>query len=267
MVHICSIAAGFGLYFKPVATMPFRDADTLRDEIAGFAAAHPAKEFVREVLAAVAPTDDPRWDLLPQVAHPGHRRPGDLLPGARSVAAWFFAFSEEIVRGNMTDEWASEGWARAYIAVNTLIADTAARLRERLEAAGFRAAADPPTHRFDPETLMAPWSHRHAAWVCGLGTFGRHNLLITALGPAGRLGTLVTDAPLEPSLPPPGEMCPARSGGICTMCVAACPVGALGDSGFDRQACRARCDENAARFSPLGRADVCGKCAVACPAP
>jgi len=257
----------FRAILPPMADTPFRDADALRDEIAAFAAAHPAKEFLRDVLAATGPADDPRWDLLPEVAHPGHLRPRDLLPGARSVAAWFFAFSEEVIRGNMGGEWASEGWARAYLAVNTLIADTAAHLGGRLEAAGYRAAADPPTHKFDPETLAAPWSHRHAAWVCGLGTFGHHNLLITALGPAGRLGSLVTDAPIEPSPPPPGELCPARSGGICRICASACPIEAFGEAGFDRHACRARCDENAARFAALGRADVCGKCAVACPAP
>ena len=171
------------------------------------------------------------------------------------------------MRENRGGEWAAESWARAYVAVNELLGAAATHLVQRLAARGFRAAADPPTQRVDRKKLVAPWSHKHAAALCGLGTFGMHRMLITAGGAAGRCGSLVTDAVLPPSPPVGGELCRARAGRICRACVAACPAGALEAEAFDRHGCFARCQENGRRLGMPGIAQVCGKCAAVCPAP
>jgi epoxyqueuosine reductase len=247
---------------------PPADLAPLRAALTGYLGGRPAfRRFVREPLVGCAPADDPRWDDLRRLAHPGHLRPADLLPGARTVLAWFLPFQDWLVRENRGGSEPARSWAEAYVAVNELLGGLASWVCVRLEGQGYRAAADPPTHRFDRLALIAPWSHKSAAAICGLGAFGAHRMLITAQGAAGRCGSLVTDAVFACSAPVAGEFCTVRAGGRCAACAKACPVGALAGDAFDRQACWAVCRANAARFAELGKAEVCGKCAAACPAP
>ena len=63
---------------------------------------------------------------------------------------------------------------------------------------GFNAVYEQPTHNFDSRHLLSTWSHKHIAYVCGLGSFGRNTMLITAGGCAGRF-VPATDAYLESS--------------------------------------------------------------------
>ncbi|MGC9347755.1 MAG: hypothetical protein ACP5JG_06425 [Anaerolineae bacterium] len=112
---------------------------------------------------------------------------------------------------------------------------------------------------------MSDWSHRHVAYIAGLGTFGRHHMLITEDGCCGRLNSLVTDAVVAPTPRPKTEACLYKAGGSCRACATRCPVEVLGETSFDRRACYSVCLENAARHADLGLADVCGKCACAVP--
>lgn len=70
-------------------------------------------------------------------------------------------------------------------------------------------------------------SLRHAAVAAGLGTFGRHNLVINP-----RFGTrmiytaVLTELPLSSDLPVKEDLCTQ-----CGLCVEACPAGALDKEG------------------------------------
>jgi epoxyqueuosine reductase QueG len=209
---------------------------------------------------------DPGWPGIRRGAHPDQQLPGDLLPGARSVVVWLLPFASGVAEGNAGGEWASRAWAAAYRAGNESNVELSRHLAARLAERGFRAATIAPTHQYDRLRLVAAWSHRHAARLCGLGSFGRHGLLITARGVAGRLCSLVTDAVLAPSPSPAPEACLERLGGSCDACLAACPVGALREDGFDREGCHRRCLANGARHPDLDAPAVCGKCVAACPA-
>ena len=114
---------------------------------------------------------------------------------------------------------------------------------------------------------MSDWSHKHVAYVAGLGTFGLHHMLITAQGCGGRLGTLVTDATIKATPRPAHEACLYKHNGTCGACVERCVAGALTETGanFDRHACYSVCLQNAERHADLGLADVCGRCAVGVP--
>jgi epoxyqueuosine reductase len=69
-------------------------------------------------------------------------------------------------------------------------------------------------------------SLRHAAFAAGLGTFGRHNLIIhPRFGSRIVFTAILTDLPLN-SDPPAEQTCTQ-----CNICVESCPGGALNDEG------------------------------------
>jgi len=99
--------------------------------------------------------------------------------------------------------------------------DAYATLRERLDALGRRLGG---TYR----VLVDANQHvdREAAARSGVGFYGKNTLLITRKhGSWVVLGTLVTDVELEPT-PPLATDC-----GSCTLCIDACPTGALDEPG------------------------------------
>lgn len=218
--------------------------------------------FYRDPLVGVAPVSSRYVRRLKDLVHPDHLLPGDILPGARSVVAYFLPFRKHIPAGNRGGRNASRLWARVYIETNRLLAGIAGEVAAHLAKEGFRCAWEKPTHNFDSDLLVSFWSHKHVAFACGLGRFGRNHLLITERGCAGRIGSLVTD--WEPGEQPGDEErdpfypCPEK----CGYCYKACPAGALVESGLDKKACYGMCLENDALYRDLELCDVCGKCAT-----
>jgi epoxyqueuosine reductase QueG len=243
--------------------------DWIEQEIADAVAEAQAREGSvtrwRTPLVAYASADDPLFPQLKQIVRATHATPQELLPGARSVIAWFLPFAREVPRSNRPNRLSSEPWAVAYVETNALIREVSQRLADGLRARGFDGAVLPPTHNFDKAMLMSDWSHKHVAYIAGLGRFGIHRMLITAAGSAGRLGSLVTTAPLEATPRPSQPSCLYTLDGSCTACIDLCPVGALTPDSYDRQACYALCLENADTHAGHGLADVCGKCVSVVP--
>lgn len=218
-----------------------------------------------EPLVGFAAADDPLMSALKTVVSPSHLLPGDLLADARSVVAYFIPFAKGIPRGNRRERQASREWARAYIETNRLITAVNQHVGAQLAQQGYRSALLPPTHNFDRDRLVSDWSHKHVAYIAGLGKFGVHHLLITAKGCCGRLGSLVTNCDWPVSKRPEGEFCLNRFNGSCLKCVAKCVAGALGPQSLDRQRCYRMLLENAALYTGEGLADVCGKCSCVVP--
>ncbi|MDW7671355.1 MAG: epoxyqueuosine reductase [Bacillota bacterium] len=233
-----------------------------------FVAAYPMQRkegYWQKPLIAYAAASDPLFQSLRQWTHPDHQLPADLLPDAVSVIAYFLPFHPSVPESNRTGRLASREWGEAYIHTNQLITDVNVYLVRRLSNAGYETVYASATHNFDEETLMSLWSHRHAAYIAGLGQFGLHNLLITEKGCCGRIGTLVTNAPVTPSPRPETPACLFKLNGSCGLCVDHCINGSLSQNGYDRHHCYAMCLENAAALSEIGLADVCGKCTVGLP--
>ncbi|WNY27121.1 epoxyqueuosine reductase [Methanolapillus ohkumae] len=122
---------------------------------------------------------------------------------------------------------------------------------------------------------VAAFSHKHAAYHAGLGTFGRNNVILTKkYGPRIRFTTVLTAAALDElgvdqsgvgQIPaqPEMELCIE-----CLLCARLCPKGAIcGDkeipypqSKIDKQKCTAQSEYLANRgISP------CGVCIKVCP--
>jgi len=222
----------------------------------------------RQALVGFADAADPTWPRLREIAEPTHLLPTDLLPNARTVVAFFVPFAEEVVMANRQAESVAREWAVAYVETNALINRIVEELIAALNERGVRAAAQPATHNYDPVSLVSRWSHRSAAAIAGLGSFGLHRLLITDLGCAGRFGSLVLDALVEPTSRPQPERCLYFYDGSCTYCVDACPVGALreakpGEMNLDKHRCNNHLLGVSARFADLpATADCCGKCVL-----
>jgi epoxyqueuosine reductase QueG len=218
----------------------------------------------REPLVGFAAADPQRFLELRRVAEPTHLLAQELLPGARSIVAFFLPFARWVVEANAQhqDEIAKE-WATAYVETNALIGGITANLIEALAARGIRAAAAPATHNFDRTSLVSHWSHKSMAVIAGLGSFGLHQMVITDAGCAGRFGSLVVDTLLPVAVVQPRERCLYFHDGSCLACVLRCPVGALDETKkLDKQLCWQRLCSIAPAFEETGVADVCGKCAI-----
>jgi epoxyqueuosine reductase len=137
--------------------------------------------------------------------------PERLLPGARTViSAALCYYAPEPDRPPGHGRLPRYAWRDRY-----------AQLRERLDALGRALGGE---HR----VLVDANEHvdREAAARSGVGFYGKNTMLITRRhGSWVVLGTLVTTAELEPT-PPLSTDC-----GACTLCIEACPTGALDEPG------------------------------------
>ncbi len=116
------------------------------------------------------------------------------------------------------------------------------------------------------------WSERHTAHICGLGTFGLCDGLITARGKAHRTGSVVAEMDLEPTPRPYAhhqEYCLRHQGLDCRACMRRCPAKALSEKGHDKKRCEAYVHGRAAHFVRdrlLGfEVNACGLCQVDVP--
>ena len=154
-----------------------------------------------------------------------------------------------------------------------------AYLIREITAMGYKAAITPEATTFDRQKLVSHWSHRHIAYLAGLGTFGINNMLITKAGGCGRYSTVVTNLPITTGQPLTVEYCMYKRNGKCGACVRRCPSGALTTDGYDRKKCFAVLLKNAEVYTDLGSSytnedgtgcnsagsEVCGKCVVHVP--
>jgi len=217
-------------------------------------------------LVAYAAANDPLFQRLKEVASPTHNLPQGFLPEARTVITYFLPFRDEVVESNKKDRFSSRTWGKAYIETNKLIADLNHYLQEKLIHQGYRAVFVPATHNFDEKTLLSDWSHRSAAYIAGLGTFGLNHMLITEKGCCGRIGSLVTDLELPPTPRYKRELCLYKHDDSCGNCAKKCVNEALTENNLDKHKCYEMCLANADRLSSLESiADVCGKCLVEVP--
>lgn len=245
----------------------------LRKFVEEYVAAEPHQQGIegwwQKPLVVSAPIDA-RFDILPQIAFEEHMHPHDLLPTARSVVVFFIPFKQELVKENKPGERPCRNWGLAYVQTNDLIGRLSQALENFLDEKGFHSGLTPATHNFDEDILMARWSHKHLAHLSNLGRFGTHHMLITPVGCAGRMGSLVTEADLADNpVIETDEACLLKAGKKCGKCIEACPVDALSENGFERRRCWNRLNENRDTLDYLSdlpeSTHVCGKCAALMP--
>jgi len=169
-------------------------------------------------------------------------------------------------------EGPTQRYYEEYTRANEFLAELCGTTVDYLKSRGHRAKAIDPTVRIfgsAVKTLSTPLPHKTVATRAGLGWIGKSALLITkTYGPALRLATVLTDAPLEIGDPVDDSHC-----GQCTECVDRCPataivgrnwaVGAERQAIYDAHACCATAMNLAGKKGIP--ATICGICIHACP--
>lgn len=156
-------------------------------------------------------------------------------------------------------------WYRElYKTVNILLDQYTYRLTELLNREGYPSVFVPRDGYGSIEVLrkkpVAFFSHRHAAVLAGLGSFGVNNMVLTKeYGPRIRFGSVLTSARI-PSDPLSDDLCIR-----CSLCVRSCPVHALDSSGYpDGLTEKGRCTDHSAELNRQHRSP-CGICIKVCP--
>lgn len=243
--------------------------ETLIEEIRNFVSEYQKNGDIAtswgKPLIGFAAANDPLFDELKKVVAETHAVPGDLLEDARAVISFFLPFTKSVSATNIKERLSSPEWAISYIETNELIKQLSLHMAGVFERAGEKVVAIPATHNWIEDTLISNWSHRHVAYIAGLGRFGLNNMLITDKGCSGRIGSLITSAMIEPDSRPEMEACLYKFEGSCKKCVARCVNEALIEDSFDRFKCYAQLLENVEQHKNIGYADVCGKCLAAVP--
>ena len=88
--------------------------------------------------------------------------------------------------------------------------------------------------------FASTWSERHVAYISGLGTFSLTDALITPLGAAVRIGSVVVNALIPPTkrqYTKYNEYCLFYSKGACMKCAERCPAKAISKNGHDKIKC------------------------------
>jgi epoxyqueuosine reductase len=228
-------------------------APSLKNEIKAWCAAHDIP------MVGFASAD--AWDEAPfEPWVPKEFRPKAIWPEARSVIVIGLPISLPIL-----ETTPSIAYHELYGNVNLILDQTVYQLSNFLNSEkhasiyitrdGYGSIAllvDKPTAFF---------SHRHAAYLAGLGNFGVNNMLLTEeYGPRVRFASVFTDAEIPPDAIKAKKLCTS-----CQRCSKSCPTRSLGEADYpgdltDKKKCSQYSDQLKERFiSP------CGVCIKVCP--
>lgn len=238
--------------------------DAISEELVGM-------KIFEEPLFAFGSADDENFKLLkdPNAIGEHFLLPNEWLPNAKTVITFFLPFTDEVIKGNKKDKkWPSNQWLHGRIEGQILVKNLCLFINSKLNEANYESIIPTLDNRFwsstESETkksFSSNWSERHAAFICGLGTFGLSKGIITEKGMAGRLGSIITKLQLRPddkNYTDIYEYCT-----MCGACVKTCPVDAISIiNGKDHKKCSDFLDLTSEKYKPRYG---CGKCQVSVP--
>jgi epoxyqueuosine reductase len=202
-----------------------------------------------------------RWEAPPfRPWMPQEFYPQNVMPGTRTVVVIGLPVTLPIL-----ETTPSVLYHELYRTINGLLDQYAYRIALFLEEEGHSSVGITRDGYVSLEVLrerpVAAFSHRHAAYLAGLGTFGVNNTQLTErYGPRVRFASILTTAEIEPDAVMKKDLCIH-----CMRCAGHCPVRAIDGGDYpehliDKDRCT---DHNAS----LGRRGIspCGNCIKVCP--
>jgi epoxyqueuosine reductase QueG len=186
-------------------------------------------------------------------------RPEDIYRDCRSVIVFLKEMPGDIILQENPIPYTHAAY-QIYAELDRLGMD----LCRLLEAQGFGAVpipTDTPYLHWEPERShgMGILSLRHAAVRAGLGVLGRNTLLIhECFGNLVYIGAVLANAEFEADPVLVAKVCPEG----CSVCLDACPVGALDGTTVDQARCRKQSFFKTPRGFDLY---ACNRCRRLCP--
>jgi epoxyqueuosine reductase len=186
--------------------------------------------------------------------------PQSIYPEAKTVIVIGLPVSLPIV------ETAPSIWYHElYKTVNSMLDSKAYEISNYLNEKGFGAIYLPRDAYGDIKILidkpLAFFSHKHAAYLAGLGSFGHNNVLLTPeYGPRVRFTSIFTTAEIKGDRIKTKDLCIH-----CLVCVKNCPAGAIPKNGdfpppVDKKLCAIRSAQLRDEYK-----SPCGICIKVCP--
>jgi epoxyqueuosine reductase len=202
-----------------------------------------------------------RWKAIGYTpGMPKEFHPDRVYPGTRSVVVLGLPVTLPVI-----ETAPSVQYHELYHTLNDMLDAAAYRMTLMLNDAGHSSVAVSRDGYAGMEALhrnpFAMFSHRHAAYLAGLGTFGVNNSLLTRrYGPRVRFVSVLTEAEIEPDPIIEEELCVR-----CMRCVKACPVRAISGTDYpgglmDKSSCTVYNDGLSRRGT-----SPCGWCIKVCP--
>jgi ferredoxin len=221
---------------------------------------HPEPSWA-EPLIGFARGDDPVFDEFKTAVGAFHWTPLEAFSTAfpattvqaheLAVVVWVLPQTSATKTDNTAQtRLPSERWARSRIFGEIFNVSLRRMVAEKLTGAGYQACVPtelPGYGTVDSQRYFraSTWSERHMAYAAGLGTFGLCDGLITPVGKAMRVGSVLARMPVEPAERPYSDhraYCLYYARGTCGECIPRCPAGALSHEGHEKSRCSAFLD-------------------------
>ncbi len=210
-----------------------------------------------EPLVGFSRGDDAIFQSYKQVVDPEHWTPWeafaqafpgtDAKPSDLTIICWILPQARATrIDERKETEYPSERWVRSYTRGDAFNVRLRQHLVNALAQQGVEAVApslspgwhSKPSDRWWETSL---WSERHVAYASGLGTFGLCDGLITPVGKAVRIGSIVArvQIPVTPrAYADHHAYCLYFTEGTCGKCIVRCPAGAITEAGHDKAKCK-----------------------------
>lgn len=215
------------------------------------------------LLIGYGSANDPLFETFkdPNVVGSDYLLPYAWLPEAETVISFFLSSSERVRKSNRAGKLPSIEWLYARIEGQTFINTFTKLMLEELKSMNVKAVAPSLDPQLRKEKFKSNWSERHTGYVCGLGTFSLSESIITELGSAGRLTSIITSLKQPPT--PRAytgiyDYCVWHKNKKCGACMKKCPPQAILEDGTkDKTLCSDHLDFIEEKYYPRYG---CGKC-------